>query len=86
MTTQLSPQVSLTENDDGIVLLDEQHGNYWQLNCTAATILNALLEGHTAADAARMLAAEHLVTGDRADQDVSQFIESLRAARLVEES
>ncbi|MEU7488647.1 lasso peptide biosynthesis PqqD family chaperone [Streptomyces sp. NPDC042319] len=86
MTMRLSPHVSLTKNDDGAVLLDERRGDYWQLNHTGTAVLDTLLAGGTPADAARVLADDHPVPADRARDDVTALIDSLRSARLVETS
>lgn len=86
MTTRLAPHVSLVKNDDGVVLLDERSGDYWQLNATGATVLDTLLDGGTTSEAVRVLAAHHPVTAARASADVRNLVDSLRSARLVEES
>ncbi|MER7394613.1 lasso peptide biosynthesis PqqD family chaperone [Streptomyces sp. NPDC000151] len=74
----------MTKNDDGVVLLDERRGDYWQLNGTGAAVLDTLLEGGTTADAVRLLSAHHRVPADQAGADVRQLIASLRDAHLVE--
>ncbi|MEV0600368.1 lasso peptide biosynthesis PqqD family chaperone [Streptomyces sp. NPDC050315] len=84
MITRLSPNISIAQNEDGAVLLDEHRGEYWQLNASGADVLNTLLDGGTAGDAARLHAAHHPITADQAAADVKQLIASLRAARLVE--
>lgn len=46
MPLRLRPDTATTDTDDGLVLLDECTGGYWQLNPTGADVLHALLAGH----------------------------------------
>ncbi|MGP4110156.1 lasso peptide biosynthesis PqqD family chaperone [Streptomyces sp. 4N509B] len=45
MTLALGPDVVTTDVDDGLVLLDQRSGRYWQLNRTGAVALRRLLDG-----------------------------------------
>ncbi len=47
MTLTLKPDVTATDTEDGLVLLDQRSGRYWQLNRSGATTLRLLLDGHT---------------------------------------
>ncbi|MBH1937425.1 lasso peptide biosynthesis PqqD family chaperone [Streptomyces sp. AV19] len=84
MTFALRPDVSVTDTDHGMVLLDESTGRYWQLNSSGALILHALLDGATPQQTARRL-GEHYpsLTAERTAADVAFFIRSLTEARLV---
>ncbi|MEU3875745.1 MULTISPECIES: lasso peptide biosynthesis PqqD family chaperone [Streptomyces] len=74
----------MTDTDDGMVLLDEATGRYWQLNSTGAFVLRALLAGSGPREAARGLGERHPGLGaERAATDVAALIASLHAARLV---
>ncbi|GLW09539.1 hypothetical protein Misp01_46680 [Microtetraspora sp. NBRC 13810] len=84
MTLTLRDGVSATPTDEGMVLLDEHGGRYWQLNDTGALVLVALLDGATPGEAARRLLDRHPgLDPDRARDDVSSLLTSLRVARLV---
>ncbi|WP_372405061.1 lasso peptide biosynthesis PqqD family chaperone [Streptomyces luteireticuli] len=84
MTFALRPDVSATDTDHGMVLLDESTGRYWQLNGTGALILHTLLDGATPGQTARLLGERHpTLTAGRAAADVAFFIRSLTEARLA---
>ncbi len=83
MTLSLSPDVTIAETEDGIVLLDQRNGRYWQLNRTGATTLRLLLEGLSPEQTASRLAAKAAVTANRALSDVEAIVSSLRSAHLV---
>lgn len=84
MTLTLRADVSATDTDDGMVLLDEANGRYWQLNTTAALILRALLGGATPQQTAHRLGERYpQLAAERRDQDVTALVRSLLDARLV---
>ncbi|MGH8933469.1 MAG: lasso peptide biosynthesis PqqD family chaperone [Egibacteraceae bacterium] len=83
MTLQLRADVSTVDTDDGLVLLDERAGRYWQLNASGAFVLRALLDGSCAQEAAGKLTDQHAVTSEKAATDVAALLEHLRAAGLV---
>ena len=53
MTLMLRDGVSSADTDYGTVLLDEDSGQYWNLNPTAALALRTLLDGGSPADSRR---------------------------------
>jgi Coenzyme PQQ synthesis protein D (PqqD) len=83
MSLRLRADVSITKTDDGMVLLDERSGRYWQLNSSGALVLRTLLDGATLEQAATTLAARYPVCQEQASGDVTALVTSLRAARLV---
>ncbi|MGH8887587.1 MAG: lasso peptide biosynthesis PqqD family chaperone [Egibacteraceae bacterium] len=83
MTLRLRADVSTADTDDGLVLLDERAGRYWQLNSTGAFVLRTLLDGGTPQQTAELLADRHAVTTAQAAADVAALLEHLRAAGLV---
>lgn len=85
MALTLRPGVFDTETEYGIVLLDGDSGEYYDLNPTGALVLRTLLAGATAGQAAHALTKEYAVGLDDATQDVQELLAHLRAARLVEE-
>jgi Coenzyme PQQ synthesis protein D (PqqD) len=83
---RLRPEITTTDTEDGLVLLNERTGRYWQLNPPGAGILHALLDGqhpdHIAAD----LATRYRIDLAQAQHDISALTEGLHAAKLVRPS
>ena len=84
MTVRLRAEVSTADTDDGLVLLDERAGRYWQLNPTGALVLRLLLDGVSPHQAAQTLADRHPVSTEQAAADVAALLEHLHTAGLVE--
>lgn len=84
MALKLRAGVSNAEVDYGTALLDEDHGQYFNLNPTGALVLQTLLAGGTATAAARALADEYAVDLDTANQDVQELVDELCSAGLLE--
>lgn len=84
MTAKLRDGVFLAETEDGVALLDEDSGQYWNLNPTGALALRRLLDGETPAQAAQELTKEYAVDIDSAHRDVQELVEALDAAKLLE--
>ena len=80
---KLRDGVFLTEVDYGAALLDEDSGEYWNLNPTGALILETMLDGGTVDEAARALATEYDVEPEMAARDVEELVEGLSSAGLV---
>jgi hypothetical protein len=83
MTFALNPDVSISEAEDGMVLLDQRSGRYWQLNVTGARIVRLLLDGRTTGDVVDELRAKHPDGGDQVATDVAGLLDHLRRAELV---
>lgn len=83
MNLSLRPDVTATDTDDGLILLDQRNGRYWQLNPTGAAVLRELLDGHSLQEAADGLARRSPKSAGRALADVQALVEALRGARLV---
>ncbi len=84
MALKLRNGVSITEVDYGTVLLDEERGQYWNLNPTGALILQMLLSDGTVDQAARAVAEQYAVEVDATTLDVQQLVEELCSAGLIE--
>ncbi|AXK32967.1 lasso peptide biosynthesis PqqD family chaperone [Streptomyces armeniacus] len=80
----LRPHITATPTADGMVLLDQRTGAYWQMNTTATLVLHALLDGADAEQAAALLAARHPAAAERADSDVAALIRQLHDAGLAQ--
>lgn len=85
MTLKLRAGVSTADTDYGMTLLDENSGEYWNLNPTGALVLRTLLDGGTPEQAAAVLATAYAVGGQAAREDVTELVDGLRSARLVED-
>ncbi len=85
MTLKLRDGVFTAEVDYGTALLDEDHGQYYNLNPTGALVLQTLLAGGTAEAAARELADQYAVDLDTACRDVQELVDELRSAGLLEQ-
>jgi len=86
MTLKLRDGVSAADTDYGTALLDEDSGEYWNLNPTGALVLRTLLEGGTSTDAARALVDSYDVDADTALRDVQEFVQALAAAGVLSTS
>ena len=83
MTLKLRGGVSTADTDYGMALLDEDSGQYWNLNPTAALALRTLLEGGTKAQAVQELTTQYAVDADTANRDVKDLVGELQSAGLV---
>ena len=83
MTVQLRADVSTADTDEGMVLLDERVGRYWQLNPTGARVLRLLLNGAAPEQVACILADRYAGSIEQATADVTALLERLRCAGLV---
>jgi hypothetical protein len=80
---KLRDGVSAADTDYGIALLDEDSGEYWNLNPTGALVLRTLLAGGTSTDAAQTLVERYDVDVDSASRDVRDLLGGLHSAGLV---
>jgi hypothetical protein len=80
---ELREGVSAVDTEYGTALLDEDNGQYWELNPTGALVLRTLLGGGTPEGAVRALAEKYTVDVDTAGRDVAELLGGLREAGLV---
>jgi hypothetical protein len=85
MTLKLRDGVSTADTDYGLMLLDEDSGEYWNLNPTAAAVLQTLLDGGTPEQAVQELTGQYSVDADDASRDVQDLVGELQSAGLVRE-
>ena len=83
MTLELRDGVSAADTDYGIMLLDEDSGEYWNLNPTAAVVLRTLLDGGSPEQAVGELTGQYAVDAETASRDVQDLVVGLRSAGLV---
>jgi hypothetical protein len=84
MAFKLRNGISVAETDYGLMLLDEDSGQYWNLNPTGASVLRTLLDGGTPAQAALELTEQFSVDSQIANTDVETLVGDLRSAGLVD--
>jgi Coenzyme PQQ synthesis protein D (PqqD) len=85
MTLKLRDGVSTADTDYGLMLLDEDSGQYWNLNPTAAVVLRTLLGGGTPEQAVVELTGQYQVDADTAKGDIQDLVGELHSAGLVRE-
>jgi hypothetical protein len=83
MVFKLRDGVSLANIDQGIAVLDEDNGQYFELNPTGALVLQTLIDGGTSDQAAQQLSTQYAVDLATASQDVTALLEQFRSAGLV---
>ncbi|GAA1309535.1 lasso peptide biosynthesis PqqD family chaperone [Saccharothrix xinjiangensis] len=83
MALRAGDHVTITRAEDGMVVLDERAGRYWQLNASATAVLDCLLSGQSAAEIGERIARTRRVTPEKAAKDVDDFIGQMRSAGLV---
>ncbi|MCQ4042625.1 lasso peptide biosynthesis PqqD family chaperone [Streptantibioticus rubrisoli] len=81
--SRLRADVTACPTDDGMVLLDERQGRYWQLNSTGALVVQALIDGATPEQVADQLSRVRPVSRERAVADVAALMDQLTRAKLV---
>lgn len=84
MSLRLCADVTATDTDEALVLLDGRKGRYWQLNSTGSLILRALLDGASEEEVAHRLTQTRPVSAETATRDVGDLVTRLAEARLVE--
>ena len=85
MTLKLRDGVSTANTDYGVMLLDEDSGQYWNLNPTAAVVLRTLLDGGSSEQAVQELTSQYSVDAGTASRDVQDLVAELHSAGLVRE-
>jgi hypothetical protein len=85
MTLKLRDGVSMAELESGTALLDEEAGEYWNLNETGAVILQTLLDGGTPDQAVGAIVEQYDVEPEAANRDVDELVDALRSAGLIEQ-
>lgn len=83
MSITLRPGVLATETEYGMALLDQDSGEYFTLNPTAALIVRTLLDGTTREQAVDKLTTTYDVSPGDVAQDIARIVDELRSARLL---
>jgi hypothetical protein len=83
MTFALPQEVTVAESENGLVLLDQRNGRYWQLNATGAAVLRLLLDGYSPTAAAARVGRDYPEASERVRDDVLNLLDALREAGLI---
>jgi hypothetical protein len=82
---RLSNTVRSAHNLDGAIVLDIRQGQMFNLNFVASRILELLKTGSTESAIVDQISNEFSVSRDLAQNDVREFLQSLKQSHLVEE-
>jgi hypothetical protein len=83
MALSFPTDVTAVDTGDGLVLLDQKKGRYWQLNGAGAAALRMLVDGESPQAVAASLARDFPGASQRALADVDGLVGALIRARLV---
>ncbi|HLL34600.1 MAG TPA: lasso peptide biosynthesis PqqD family chaperone [Streptomyces sp.] len=83
MTMALRSGVVTADTEYGMALLDQNSGEYFTLNPTAALIVRTLLAGTSREQAVTALTDRYDVTAEQVEEDITRILHELRAARLL---
>jgi hypothetical protein len=81
----VSHTVRSTHNRDGAILLDIRQGQMFNVNFVGSRILELLKNGSTESAIVDEISREFGVSRDLAENDVREFLQSLKKCHLVEE-
>ena len=82
---RVSNAVRSTHNQDGAIVLDLRQGQMFNLNFVGARILELLKNGSAEPAIVDEISREFGVSQDLAENDVREFLQSLKKCHLVEE-
>ena len=80
---RVSEGVRSTHGQDGAIVLDVQQGQMFNLNLVGSKILELLEKGWTEADIVDVISRDFNASREVVENDVSEFIESLKQHKLV---
>lgn len=83
MTMTLRSGVVTADIEYGMALLDQNSGEYFTLNPTAALVVRTLLDGTSREQAVTALTDRYDVTAEQVEEDITRILHELRAARLM---
>jgi hypothetical protein len=82
---RVSATVRSTHNQDGALVLDVRQGQIFNLNFVGSRILELLKTGSNESTIIDQISREFGVSWDLAENDVREFLQSLKKCHLVEE-
>ena len=81
----VSNTVRSTHNQDGAIVLDVRQGQMFNVNFVGSRILELLKSSSTESAIVDEISQEFNVSRDLAENDVREFLQTLKTCRLVEE-
>jgi hypothetical protein len=82
---RVSNTVRSTHNQDGAIVLDVRQGQMFNLNFVGSRILELLKSGSGESEVVGEISREFGVDRDLAQNDVREFLQTLKKCHLVEE-
>lgn len=82
---RVSDTVRSTHNQDGAILLDIRQGQMFNVNFVGSRILELLKSGYTELGIVDEIGREFGVSRNLAENDVREFLQTLKKCHLVEE-
>ena len=82
---RVSDAVRSTHGQDGGVVLDVRQGRMFNLNFVGSRILELLKSGSTESEIANDISRAFDISQELAENDVREFIQTLKTHRLVED-
>jgi hypothetical protein len=82
---RVSNTVRTTHNQDGAIVLDVRHGQMFNVNFVGSRILELLKSGSTESSIVDEIGREFGVRRELAENDVREFLQSLKKCQLVED-
>jgi hypothetical protein len=82
---RVSNTVRSTHNQDGAIVLDVRQGQMFNVNFAGSRILELLKSGSTESAIVDEISREFDISRDLAENDVREFLQSLKKCQLVEE-
>jgi hypothetical protein len=82
---KVSEGIRSTHGQDGAIVLDIRRGQMFNLNFVASRILELLEIGATESTIVHEIIQKFEVSGEIAEKDVREFIESLKQHHLLED-
>ncbi len=80
---RVSDGVRSTHGQDGAIVLDVQQGQMFNVNLVGSRILELLENGSPESDIVNVISREFSATREVVENDVREFIESLKKHKLV---
>jgi len=81
---RVAEDIRSTHSQDGAIVLDIRHGKMFNLNFVGSRILELIKTGATELAIVDEISQKFGVTRDVAENDVRQFIESMKQHHLLE--
>ena len=83
---RVSNTVRSTHNQDGAIVLDVRQGQMFNVNFVGSRILELLKSGSTESAIVDEIGREFCVSRQLAENDVREFLQTLRECHLIAES